>query len=211
MDTSYDPTTFQLPSIDFNAPYFMAATMNQQPPPPPQQQTQPRYLVSQPPPPPQQQQQQSQSQSTTNSNNNKTASNRQASSTNVQTPPLSNSSSSVPPSSTSSASTIAPKKGPALPPGIFLSTAPPTQPVYSTVYSAPYGVLPSVGGQQQTGTPTYSTPYDAEHLFTNAFMQLANAQQAQSPSGAYGSVTPPVQQQNQQQTHSNNDNKNNEV
>jgi len=91
---------------------------------------------------------------------------------------------------------------------MFVSTAPPTQPPYSSAYSAAYGVPPSVGGQQQTGTTTYSTPYDAEHLFTNAFMQLANAQQAQSPSGAYGSVTPPVQQQNQQQqTHNNNENK----
>jgi hypothetical protein len=41
-------------------------------------------------------------------------------------------------------------------------------------------------------------------MFTNAFLQLTNAQQAQSPSGTYGSVTPPVQQQ---QTHNNNDNK----
>ncbi|CAF2501260.1 unnamed protein product [Rotaria sp. Silwood2] len=191
LDTSYDPTPFQLPSMDFNASYFMAATMNQQQP--PQQQTQPRYLVSQPAPPPQQQQQLS--------------SNRQQSSTNVQTPPLT-SSSAVPPSSTSTTVTTAPKKGPAVPPGMFLSTAPPTQPAYSTAYSTTYGVPPSVGGQQQTGATTYSTPYDAEHLFQNPFMQLTNPQQAQSPSGTYGSVTPPVQQQNQQhQTHNNNDNK----
>jgi hypothetical protein len=93
---------------------------------------------------------------------------------------------------------------------MFLSAAPPTQPAYSTAYSTTYGVPPSVGGQQQTGATTYSTPYDPEHIFTNAFMQqLTNAQQAQSPSGTYGSVTPPVQQQNQQQqqTHNNNDNK----
>jgi hypothetical protein len=149
-----------LPSIDFNSPYFMAATMNQQ-------QTQPRYLVSQPP------------------------TNRQPSSTNVQTL----STSSVPPTSTAA------KKAPAVPPGIFPPTAPlPTQPAYS----ATYGIPPSVGGQQQTGGATYSAPYDAEHIFTNAFMQLANTQQTQSPSGTYGSVTPPVQQQ---QTNNNNDNK----
>ncbi|CAF0787518.1 unnamed protein product [Adineta steineri] len=195
LDNSYDPTAFQLPSIDFNTPYYMAAPMSQQPP---QQQTQARYLVSQALPPQQQQQQP------------QTSSNRQQSSGNVQTPPLPNSSSSssVPSSSTSTTLPTAPKKGPAVPPGIFLSTAPPTQPAYSTAYSTTYGIPPPAGGQQ-TGAATYSTPYDAEHLFTNAFMQLTNAHQAQSPSGAYGSVTPPVQQQNQQQqqAHNNNDNK----
>ncbi|CAF3409447.1 unnamed protein product [Rotaria sp. Silwood1] len=45
LDTSYDPTTFSIPSMDFNSQYFMAPTMNQ-----PQQQTQPRYLLPQPPP-----------------------------------------------------------------------------------------------------------------------------------------------------------------
>jgi hypothetical protein len=192
LDTSYDPTGFPLTSIDFNTPYFMAA-MNQQAP---QQQTQPRYLVSQPPLPQQQQQQ--------------TPSNRQPSSANVQTSSVPTSSSSVPPSSTSASSTAAPKKGPAVPPGIFLPTVPPTQPPYSSAYSTTYGLPPSVGGQQQAGATTYPVPYDAEHLFTNAFMQLSNPQQAQSPSGAYGSVTPPVPQQNQQQqqqTHNNNDNK----
>jgi hypothetical protein len=197
LDTSYDPAAFQLPSLDFNTPYFMAPTLNQQPQ---QPQTQQRYLVSQQPLPPQQQQQpQSQQQQ-----QQQTASNRQPSSTNVQT---ATTSSSVPSSSTSTTSSTAPKKGPAVPPGMFLSTAPPTQPAYSNAYSTTYGVPPSVGGQQQPGATTYSTPYDPEHLFTNAFMQLANAQ-AQSPSGTYGSITPPVQQQNQQQqTHNNNDNK----
>jgi hypothetical protein len=196
LDTSYDPTAFQLPSIDFNAPYFMAPTMNQQPP--QQQQTQPRYLVSQPPPPHQQQQSQQQQQQQTSSNR------PQSSSTNVPTPSLPTSSSSVPSSSTTTTSSTAPKKGPAVPPGIFLSTPPASQPTYSTAYPATYGVPPSVGGQQQTGAATYSGPYDPEHMFTNAFLQLTNAQQAQSPSGTYGSVTPPVQQQ---QTHNNNDNK----
>ncbi|CAF3361715.1 unnamed protein product [Rotaria sp. Silwood1] len=187
LDTSYDPTPFPLTSMDFNTSYFMTAAMNQQPP----QQTQPRYLLPQPAPPPQQQ----------------LSSNRQQSSTNVQTPPLTTSS-SVPPSSTSTTSSTAPKKGPAVPPGMFLSTAPPTQPAYSTAYSTTYGVPPSVGGQQQTGSTTYSTQYDTEHLFATPYMQLANAQQAQSPSGTYGSVTPPVQPQSQQhQTHNNNDNK----
>ncbi|CAF1944534.1 unnamed protein product [Rotaria magnacalcarata] len=187
LDNSYDPTAFQLPSMDFNASYFMAAAMSQQPL--PQQQNQPRYLVSQQPPPPNQQQQMS--------------SNRQQSSTNAQPSSLSTSSSSVQPSSTATTTSTAPKKGPAVPPGMFLSTGPPSQASYSAAYSAAYGVPPSVGGQQQTGATTYSTPYEAEHLFANSFLQLANVPQAQSPSGTYGSVTPPVQQQNQ--THNNND------
>ncbi|CAF1018835.1 unnamed protein product [Adineta steineri] len=164
LDTPYDPTTFSLPSIEFNAPYFMAAAMNQ---PPPQQQTQPRYLVSQQAPP------------------------QQTTTKNAQTPSVS--------TSTSSTTT---KKAPAVPPGIFPPTAQPP-PLTQATYSTAYGV------QQQTGGPTYSTPYDAEHLFSNAFMPLTNAQQAQSPSGGYGSVTPPVPQQNQQQqqTNNNNDNK----
>jgi len=203
LDTSYDPAAFQLPSIDFNTPYFMAPTINQQPP--QQQQTQPRYLVSQPPLP---QQQQPHSHSQQQQQQQQTASNRQSSSANVQTTTLPTSSSSVPSSSTSTTTSTAPKKGPAVPPGIFLSTAPPTQSAYSNAYSTTYGIPPPVSGQQQTGAATYSTPYDPEHIFTNAFMQLASAQQAQSPSGTYGSVTPPVQQQNQQpQTHNNNENK----
>lgn len=197
LDNAYDPTAFQLPSMDFNASYYLAA-MSQQPP---QQQTQARYLVSQPPPPLQQQQQQQQSQI-----HQAASSNRPQSSGTVPTPPLSATSSSLPPSSTSTALPAAPKKGPAVPPGMFLSSAPPTQPAYSTAYSAAYGVPPTVGGQQQTGATTYPATYDAEHLFTNAFMQLANAQQAQSPSGTYGSVTPPVPQQNQA-AHNNNDSK----
>jgi hypothetical protein len=94
-----------------------------------------------------------------------------------------------------------------------MSTAPPpqVQPAYSTGYSTTYGVPPSVGGQQQTGTMSYSTGYDAaEHNFASAFMQVAGAQQAQSPSGTYGSVTPPVvqqQQQNQQGQANTNENK----
>lgn len=89
---------------------------------------------------------------------------------------------------------------------MFVAPAPTTPPAYSTAYSTPYGVPSSVSGQPQGSAGTYSNPYDAEHMLTTAFMQLANAQQAQSPSGVYGSVTPPVQQQNQQQSH-NNDNK----
>ncbi|CAF2824442.1 unnamed protein product [Rotaria sp. Silwood2] len=159
LDTSYDPTTYSLPSMDFNSPYFMAATLNQ-----PQQQAQPRYLVSQPPPLPQ-----------------------QTSSKNAQTPSVS-----------TTTSTTTTKKAPAIPPGMF-PTGPPLNPA---AYSTTYGV------QQQTPGANYSTPYDNEHLFTNTFMQLANTQQAQSPSGTYGSVTPPVQPQNQQQqTNNNNDNK----
>lgn len=174
--------------MDFNASYFMATAMNQQAP--PQQQTQQRYLVSQAPPPQQQQQM---------------SSNRQQSSTNVQTPALSTTSTSVPVSSASTAASTAPKKGPAVPPGMFLSTAPPTPPAgYSTAYST-YGVPPNVGGQQQTGATAYSAPYDTEHLFQNPFMQLNNPPQTQPPTGTYGSVTPPVQQQNQ--SLSNNDNK----
>ncbi|CAF1530042.1 unnamed protein product [Adineta ricciae] len=204
LDAPYDPTTFQLSSFDFNTPYYMAA-MSQQPP--PQQQTQARYLVHQPSLQPQQQQQQQQ-QPQQQQQQQQQASNRSQTTTNnnIQTSTMSNSSSSHPSSSTSSTLPTAPKKGPAVPPGIFLSTAPPTQPVYSTAYSAAYGIPPSVGGQQQTGATTYSTPYDNEQLFTNAFIQLTGAQQAQSPSGTYGSVTPPVQHQNQQ-THNNNDNK----
>ncbi|CAF4421452.1 unnamed protein product, partial [Rotaria magnacalcarata] len=30
LDTTYDPTAFSLPSIDFNSQYFMAAQMSQQ-------------------------------------------------------------------------------------------------------------------------------------------------------------------------------------
>ena len=107
-------------------------------------------------------------------------------STNVQT------SSSSP--STSTTSTPVPKKGPAMPPGILLPTTQPT-----------YGISPSINGQQYTGPTTFSTSYDVEHLFRNSFMQLTNAQQAQSPPGTYGSVTSPIQQQTQ--THNNNDNK----
>lgn len=181
LDASFDPA-FQMPSIDFNSQYFMA--MNQQ-----SQPAQARFLLSQPPHQTQQSQQQQQ----------QNASNRQAPSGNVQTSSLSNSSSAVPPSSTSTTTSTAPKKGPAIPPGMFPNMA---QPAYSTNYGVPL----SVGRQQQTGAAAYS--YDGEHLFTNPFMQLTNPQQAQSPSGAYGSVTPPVQQTNQQQqAHANNDNK----
>ncbi|CAF2231539.1 unnamed protein product [Rotaria magnacalcarata] len=157
LDTTYDPTAFSLPSIDFNSQYFMAAQMSQQQS--AQQQTQPRYLVSQQPSLPQ-----------------------QASSKNAQT-------SSV--STTTSATTA--NKAPAIPPGMF-PTAPQLNPAtYSTAYNV----------QQQTAGATYSTPYDTEHLFANTYMPLNNTQQAQSPSGAYGSVTPPVQQQ----TNNKNDNK----
>ena len=160
----------------------MPANMNQQQS-LPQQASQARYLVSQPAPSGQQ-----------------STSNRQPSSTNIQTLPISTSTSSL------STSSTGPKKGPAVPPGIFPSSLPPTQPPYSTAYSTNYGIPSAIGGQHQTGGASYSTPYDAEHLFTNAFMQLASTQQPQSPSGAYGSVTPPVQQQQQQQAN-NNDNK----
>ena len=159
----------------------MAAPMSQQQH---QQQAQARYLLSQPPPPAQQ-----------------PTSNRQASSTNIQTPPIS----TTPTSSVPTSSSL-PKKGPAIPPGIFPPTGPPNQPVYSTAYPATYGIPPSVGGQQQTGGGAYSTAYDPEHIFTNSIMQLANAQQAQSASGTYGSATTPVQQQQQANAMSN-DNK----
>lgn len=86
---------------------------------------------------------------------------------------------------------------------MFLTAAPPTPPAYSTAYSTTYGVPSSVSGQPQGSATAYSHPYDAEHMLASAFMQLANAQQAQSPSGVYGSVTPPVQQQSQQQSHTN--------
>jgi hypothetical protein len=89
------------------------------------------------------------------------------------------------------------KKAPAVPPGMFPPTAPPLLP-QQPAYSATYGI------QQQTGGTTYSTPYDTEHLFNNTFMPLTNVQQTQSPTGAYGSVTPPNQQQ---QTNNNNENK----
>ena len=91
-----------------------------------------------------------------------------------------------------------------VPPGIFLSpTAPPNQAGYSTGYSPAYGVPLSVGGQQQNAGAPYAQIYD-DHSFAASFMQFANPQQTQSPSGTYGSVTPPVQQQG---THANNDNK----
>jgi hypothetical protein len=80
---------------------------------------------------------------------------------------------------------------------MFPPTAPPLLP-QQPAYSATYGI------QQQTGGTTYSTPYDTEHLFNNTFMPLTNVQQTQSPTGAYGSVTPPNQQQ---QTNNNNENK----
>ena len=88
------------------------------------------------------------------------------------------------------------KKGPTIPPGIFPPTAVPTL-AQQPAYSAAYGV------QQQTGGAAYSTPYDPEHLFASSFIPLPNAQQAQSPTGTYGSVTPP----NQQQGNTNNENK----
>lgn len=97
-------------------------------------------------------------------------------------------------SSTTSTTTAATKKAPAIPPGMFPS-APPMNPA---AYSATYGV------QQQTAAANYSTHYDSEHIFAKTFMPLANTQQAQSPSGTYGSVTPPVQQQ---QANNANDNK----
>ena len=196
LDTSYDPTAFQLP-MDFSTTYFLPPTLNQQAT---QQQTQRSYLVSQPHLSHQQQQQSQQQQQQ------QTGSNRQSSSSNVQTGSLPTSSSSIQSSSTSTTSSTAPKKAPTVPPGIFLPAAPPAQTAYSTAYSTTYGVPSSVSGQPQTSAATYSNPYDTEHMLTTAFMQLANAQQAQSPSGVYGSVTPPVQQQSQQQTH-NNENK----
>jgi hypothetical protein len=100
--------------------------------------------------------------------------------------------------STGSASTASTgtKKAPTVPPGIFPPTAIPPLP-QQPAYSTPYGV------QQQTGGAAYSTPYDPEHLFASSFIPLQNAQQAQSPTGTYGSVTPP----NQQQGNTNNENK----
>ena len=143
--------------------------------PPPQQQTQPRYIVSQGPPPLPPQQQQQQQQA------------GGAGTKNVQTTAGS--------ASTNSTTT---KKGPAIPPGMFPPTGPPPMPQQSA-YSAAYGV------QQQAGGAAYSTPYETEHLFANPFVSLNNAQQTQSPTGAYGSVTPPNQQQ--QQANANNENK----
>lgn len=73
---------------------------------------------------------------------------------------------------------------------------PPGPPQTQPAYSANYEV------QQQTSETTYSTPYN-KHLFTNAFVPLANAQQSQLPADTYGSVTPPAQQQ----TNNSNENK----
>ena len=100
-------------------------------------------------------------------------------------------------SSSTTATTVAAKKAPTIPPGMFPPSAVPPIP-QQAAYSTAYGV------QQQTGGATYSTPYDTEHLFSNTFMPLNNAQQTQSPTGTYGSVTPPNQQQ---QTNNNNENK----
>jgi hypothetical protein len=186
LDSAYEPAAFQLASPDFNSPYFMATAMN---PVATQQQAQQHYIVSQPPRPSQSPQQAS--------------NNRQSSSNNAQNASMPTSSSS---GSTLSSNTT--KKPLAAPPGIFLpvstATAPPNQASYPATYSTPYGVSLSVGSQQQTGVPPYQALYDAEQSFTTSFMQFTNAQQAQSPSGNYGSVTPPVQQQ---QAHNNNDNK----
>jgi hypothetical protein len=100
------------------------------------------------------------------------------------------------PSGSASTASTGTKKAPAVPPGMFPPTAVPSL-TQQQAYSAAYGI------QQQTGGATYSTPYDAEHLFASSFIPLSNAQQAQSPTGAYGSVTPP----NQQQGNNNNENK----
>ena len=149
LDTSsYDPTAFSLPSIDFNSAYFMAGSAPQA--------SQPRYLVTQPHPPPQPQ--------------------------GVTSKPAQTPSGSV------AATSTGVKKAPAVPPGMFPPTAVPPlpqQPAYSTAY----------GIQQQAGGTGYSTGYDPEALFANPFMPLSNAQQTQSPTGTYGSVTPPNQQQ----------------
>ncbi|CAF3866124.1 unnamed protein product [Rotaria sordida] len=111
LDTSYDPTTFSLPSIDFNSPYFMAATMNQ-----PQQQTQPRYLVSQPPPPLPQ----------------------QTSSKNAQTPSISTPTSTT---TTKKAPAIPPGMFPTVPPlnpAAYSTTYGVQQQTAGTNYSTPY-------------------------------------------------------------------------
>ncbi len=118
-----------------------------------------------------------------------------------QPPPLSQqqttSKTAQTPSGSASATSTGTKKAPAVPPGMFPPTGVPPLPQQPT-YSTAYGV------QQHTGGTTYSTPYDAEHLFASSFMPLSNAQQAQSPTGTYGSVTPPNQQQ---QANNNNENK----
>ena len=101
-----------------------------------------------------------------------------------------------PTGSVSTASTTTAKKAPAVPPGMF----PPTGPLPSLPQQATYSTTYNIQQQQAAATP-YA--YDTEHLFTNTFMPLTNPQQTQSPTGTYGSVTPPVQQQ----TNNNNDNK----
>jgi hypothetical protein len=187
LDTSYDPNAFQLQSADFSAPYYMATALNAAAS---HQQAQPRYLVPQSVAGP------------TQIGNTRPAStgNGQTSST-----PTSSSASTL---STATPSTATTKKGPAVPPGIFLSS---TQPAYSPAFSGPYGVPLSVGGQQPTNA-AYPALFDAEHAFTNTFLQYTNPQQAQSSSGTYGSGTLPVQQQQnqqqqqQQQSHNNTDN-----
>jgi len=184
LDTSYDPTAFSLPSTDFASPYFMA-TIN---PAGSQQQAQAHYLGPQTVPsaqaPPQGQ----------------VGNNRQSGSTTIPTSSVQTTS-----ASTATSSSAATKKAPAVPPGIFIPPgAGPAQAAYSTGYSTAYGVPLSVGAQQQNAAASYPTLYETDHPFTNSFMQYANAQQAQSPSGMYGSVTPPVQQQG---THMSNDNK----
>lgn len=181
LDNTYDPTAaFQLSSMDFTTPFYMAAPISQ---PTPQQQAQARYVIPQPLSQP-------------------TTLNRQPSGTSIQTPANSTASTSAANSSN------LPKKAPAIPPGIFQPTGPPpNQPIYSTPFTGNYGIPHTVGQQQQTQATAYSTPYDTERVFTNAFMQLANTQQTQSPAATFGSVTPPIQQQQQQGNNSNNDNK----
>ena len=105
-------------------------------------------------------------------------------------PPQLQGTSSKPAQTTSgsvSTTTTGAKKAPTVPPGIFPpNTVPPM--AQQAAFSTAYGV------QQQASGTGYSAGYDTEPLFANPFMPLSNAQQAQSPTGTYGSVTPPNQQ-----------------
>ena len=120
------------------------------------QQTQPRYIVSQAAPSVQQQQQQQQ----------QSGPNRTSTSTNAQGAAVATSTTSVPSTSAAGSSTAA-KKGPAVPPGMFLPTAPVNQqPGYPGAYSTGYGIQ----------------SYDVDQSFVSAFMPLPTLHQAQAPS-----------------------------
>lgn len=154
---------------EYNAAYYMQQAL------PTQQQGQGHFIIQQPMMHPQQ-----------------VSNARPSPSNNAQNPV--NTPSSISSTTVSSGS----KKGPSYPPG-FLPPGPTTA-GFPAPFPSPYGVSLPISNQQQTPATSFTSLYDHEHSFNNnQFIHFNNQQSAQSPTGGYGSVTPPVQAPNQQQ------------